>query len=410
MTNEVESQSHAGHMIPEIPDPNTLEVATYGSEYARIKSMLYVLDMMEEVLRHEYNMSVARIHGERYERIRHLLRTRPFVISQHSPHVESFQEIEDIRAVKELVSNNMALRWVRKTRMEVETYGVISGTQEYGRSLLDSGLSNELYRRAIRERASRGFTGDYESVRRIRDGRDPLDEESVEARNVREMNEAIILSNEYARSLRDYPEDGVPMSGIPEGVVTERDWLDLREEELRGDETPYVAVTDHDPMADDRTDVPDTLLLSLIPGWEDVPGDGQSGDLADPDNPDDCPDNPDVEVRRIAPFGTDPLTASGLVPYPMVQRVMDEDEHAMLLPSDPELREVMLRRMRGEEVLRIGPWTSTPDDAHRIVMRDMYGIDVTRRYGDTGAWFDGDCRRYECDDGTDILIFGPLEV
>jgi len=42
--SEVGDSTHRYVVLPEIPDPNTLDIATYGTHYLRITSALYVVD------------------------------------------------------------------------------------------------------------------------------------------------------------------------------------------------------------------------------------------------------------------------------------------------------------------------------------------------------------------------------
>lgn len=389
-------------IMQEIPDPNSLEVATYGSEYQRVKAVIYILDMMEEMAVRDYDMAVAAIHGERYRQVRYILTHRPFVLKQDRPHVESYEEIQIIRTAKDLIRKRMAVDWIRTRRAEVDAYGTINGTQEYGELLQGMGISPDLYRRAMRQKASAGITNDYASIRKVRSGAGPFDMESDEERRIREMNEAILLANEYDRSLREYPEDGPTTSKLPDGRDDERGWLDIMEDEIAEQEQGEETVEEPD------VSLIDPSLLKIVPEYtvtepvQEVP--------EEPDVPAEPSEIPE-ERAGILPGGSGAAEVAGLAPYP-VRDASDEDDGTILRlpPEDSDEYAILKKRCLGIEIERIPPACSSAEDAIDAVLRAVDGIDPEKGTGTPNEedlpWYEREGQGYEDDDGGVIFIGG----
>lgn len=393
-------------IMQEIPDPNSLEVATYGSEYQRVKAMIYILDMMEEMAVRDYDMAVAAIHGDRYKAVRYILTHRPFVLKQERPHVESYEEIQTIRVAKDLMRKRMAVDWIRTRRAEVDAYGTITGTQEYGQLLQGMGISPDLYRRAMRQKASAGITNDYASIRKLRTGADPFDMETDEERRIREMNEAILLANEYDRSLREYPEDGPTTNKLPDGRDDERGWLDIMEDEISEQEQEQEQGCEEDgEIKEPDVSLIDPALLSIIPEYTvtEPPAFVSEG----PAEPMELPE----EWAGILPGGSGAAEVAGLAPYP-VRDASEEDDGTVLRlpPEDSEEYEMLKKRHMGVEIERIGTAGSTVDDAIDAVRKAVDGIDPEKGIGipveDEVPWYEKEGHGYEDDDGAVIFIAG----
>ncbi len=397
-------EGSASSIMQEIPDSNSLEVATYGSEYERVKAMIYILDMMEEMAVRDYDMAVAAIHGERYQQVRYILTHRPFVLKQDRPHVTSYEEIQTIRIAKDLIRKRMAVDWIRTRRAEVDAYGTINGTQEYGELMQTMGISPDLYRRAMRQKASAGITNDYASVRKVRSGAGPFDMETDEDRRIREMNEAILLANEYDRSLREYPEDGPSTAKLPDGRDDERSWLDIMEDEIAEQEQE----DEGDEPVEPDVSLIDPALLAIIPEYT-VTEPEPNPDGPIPDSPVIQSELPD-EWAGILPGGSDAREAAALAPLPIRDASSEDDTVLRLPPEDSDEYEVLKKRHMGIEIERIGPACSTADDAIDAVRRAVDGFDPEKGIGvpteDDVPWYEKEGHGYEDDDGTVVFIGG----
>lgn len=393
-------------IMQEIPDPNSLEVATYGSEYQRVKAMIYILDMMEEMAVRDYDMAVAAIHGDRYKAVRYILTHRPFVLKQDRPHVESYEEIQTIRIAKDLMRKRMAVDWIRTRRAEVDAYGTITGTQEYGQLLQGMGISPDLYRRAMRQKASAGITNDYASIRKIRTGADPFDMESDEERRIREMNEAILLANEYDRSLREYPEDGPTTNKLPDGRNDERGWLDIMEDEIAEQEQEQES-DDEGEVEEPDVSLIDPALLLIVPEYTVTEPPVHEPEPEIPAEPTELPE----EWAGILPGGSGAAEVAALAPFPVRDATGDDDGTVLRLPpEDSEEYEVLKKRHMGVEIERIAPACSTADDAIDAVRKAVDGIDTEKGIEmpveDEIPWYEKEGHGYEDDDGTVIFIGG----
>ena len=404
-------EGSGSNIMQEIPDPNSLEVATYGSEYQRVKAMIYILDMMEEMAVRDYDMAVAAIHGDRYKAVRYILTHRPFVLKQDRPHVESYEEIQTIRVAKDLMRKRMAVDWIRTRRAEVDAYGTITGTQEYGQLLQGMGISPDLYRRAMRQKASAGITNDYASIRKVRTGADPFDMESDEERRIREMNEAILLANEYDRSLREYPEDGPTVNKLPDGRDDERGWLDIMEDEISEQEQEQKqGQGQDDDEGDGEVEKPDVslidpALLLIVPEYTVTEPPAPESEI--PAEPAELPE----EWAGILPGGSGAAEVAGLAPYPVRDASEGDDGTVLRLPpEDSEEYEMLKKRHMGVEIERIGTAGSTVDDAIDAVRKAVDGVDPEKGIGmpveDEVPWYDKEGHGYEDDDGTVIFIGG----
>lgn len=193
-------------VIPEQPDLNTLELATYGTEYLDVKSVLYLIDMMREIAERDYDATVAGCHGAQYELVRRMLQTRPYIVTQEKPHVENYEELMAVRKAKQIYRAASAVRTLEKWRVEVEAYGSLHGAYEYGQAMTESGVSADIMRRTFKKRASQGKVNSYASIRDQREGmlNAGLSEED---RALARMAEMILMAGEYERMEREYPED-----------------------------------------------------------------------------------------------------------------------------------------------------------------------------------------------------------
>ena len=193
-------------VIPEQPDTNTVELATYGDTYLDVKSALYVLDMMLEIAIRDYERQIASCYGDQYKRIRRLLSRRPHVVSQDKPSVENYQELQDVRKAKSIYRAASTVHTIERWKTEVKAFGAMHGAYEYGQAMMDSGVSADLMRRVFKERASKGMTNSYASIRDMREGH-LMDGLTDEERSLSRMAEMITAANEYERMMSEYPED-----------------------------------------------------------------------------------------------------------------------------------------------------------------------------------------------------------
>lgn len=206
LANPQQAGSILSGVIPEQPDTNTMELATYGDTYLDVKSALYVIDMMLEIARREYDRQIASCHGDQYRRVRHLLVSRPYMVSQTRPRVEDYQQLQDSKKVREIYRAASTVATLEKWKQEVKAYGSMHGAYEYGHAMMESGVSADLMRRVFKERASKGMTNSYASIRDMREGH-LMDGLSEEERSLARMAEMILTANEYERMMEEYPED-----------------------------------------------------------------------------------------------------------------------------------------------------------------------------------------------------------
>ena len=123
LANPQQAGSILSGVIPEQPDTNTMELATYGDTYLDVKSALYVIDMMLEIARREYDRQRASCHGDQYRRVRHLLVSRPYMVSQTRPRVEDYQQLQDSKKVREIYRAASTVATLEKWKQEVKAYG-----------------------------------------------------------------------------------------------------------------------------------------------------------------------------------------------------------------------------------------------------------------------------------------------
>ena len=322
-----------GRVIPAQPDLNTTELATYGSTYLDVKSALFALDMLIDMAEERYAMAIASTFGSNYERVREVMLRKPFVISAERPRTECYEDFETFKQVKRIYRAASTVETLKGWRIEVEAYGAMVGTQEYGQRVLDNGLDPEIVRRVIRKRASKGLVNSYESIQNLRHGR-LMDTRTEEEKRMARVAEMALLANEI--------------------IASEQEEMDPEEYEAllnRMAKTSDAPTQEQQQVEDEVEDGPDPFDSSVVDvlgphvletGVEESEpdvGEGPEGTAVE--------GGPDVPIHRpdgmIGPDSTTPAEAVDVLPF-------DGDKDA-----------------GSEPVERIGPASTGPADAAEIV-------------------------------------------
>lgn len=412
LANPQQAGSILSGVIPEQPDTNTVELATYGDTYLDVKSALYVLDMMLEIAIRDYERQIASCYGDQYKRIRRLLSRRPHVVSQDKPSVENYQELQDVRKAKSIYRAASTVHTIERWKTEVKAFGAMHGAYEYGQAMMDSGVSADLMRRVFKERASKGMTNSYASIRDMREGH-LMDGLTDEERSLSRMAEMITAANEYERMMSEYPEDD-----SAERIEAEyREQLEKevrrmnRVEEPEGDDgedaspmdpSVLLVVPDHvglDFMIDDGEDDDGEEVRDFGDDDDDMSGD-EGTDV------DDGPTQTVAEEERgsIGPVASDADEALRAVP---------PAERLRIGPGTPDEQRFFLDSKYGR-IERIGPKASTAFDAMDAVDKVLVPFMPPSHPEAFARWFGrtyrGELNRFshfdvdEDDDGDIILI------
>ena len=413
LANPQQAGSILSGVIPEQPDTNTVELATYGDTYLDVKSALYVLDMMLEIAIRDYERQIASCYGDQYKRIRRLLSRRPHVVSQDKPSVENYQELQDVRKAKSIYRAASTVHTIERWKTEVKAFGAMHGAYEYGQAMMDSGVSADLMRRVFKERASKGMTNSYASIRDMREGH-LMDGLTDEERSLSRMAEMITAANEYERMMSEYPEDD-------SAERIEAEYREQLEKEVRrmnrveepegdggeGDASPMdpsvlLVVPDHvglDFMIDDGDDDDGEEVRDFGDDDDDMSGD-EGTDV------DDGPTQTVAEEERgsIGPVASDADEALRAVP---------PAERLRIGPGTPDEQRFFLDSKYGR-IERIGPKASTAFDAMDVVDKVLVPFMPPSHPEAFARWFGrtyrGELNRFshfdvdEDDDGDIILI------
>lgn len=379
-------------VIAEQPDPNTIEVATYGSKYKQTKSALYLLDMMIAEAQKRYVSAVASCYGDEAQAVLDIYRTRPFVLSQNRPKSRNFEDMMNLQTAHSIYRRASTLKTLKQMRAEVELHGALCGLQEYGDRMMTEGIDPDLVRMVIRERASSGMMNNYESVQRTLDG--SLTGDTERAKRMAEMSRMILETNEHIRMVNEYPE------ATEEEWNEQNSWIDRRAEDPGNESVPETQA-DEPPGRHTRVDrsvlASPWMHVSQMDESEimETDADGTDIDGSDSGRPDDAEmiqpasstvkdavdavsHSEDSEMVRIGPGGSSP------------------EEAVRIVPTMPER-------------LRIGPGGSTLKDTMDL----MDAIELERPLCDNGSyaqWFRSlDKKRYKGktylqDDGGIVLI------
>ena len=393
----VEAGTIRNRVIPTQPDLNTTELATYGSTYLDVKSALYALDMLIDMAEERYAMAIASTFGANYERIREVMVRNPYVISAERPRTQCYEDFETFKRVKRIYRAASTVETLKRWRIEVEAYGAMVGTQEYGRKALENGLDPETIRRVIRKRASKGLVNSYESIQNLRMGRlkDTRTEEEKRLARIAEMAlmaNDIIASEQEEMDPEEYealvnrlmkPSDTAPQEqqdgdtgdGRPEpydsSVVDilgphvldtgiEESEPDTGEGEVPEDDGPKIPVHGSDGMIGPDSTGPGEAV-DILPF-----GDGE--------------DQTTEQIARIPPASTGPEDAAGIVP-----------EH--------------------QQVERIGPDGTSPEEA-MDVLESIFSPRLPEETPEWAAWYRTNFRErmhmdvdvYGEDDGGVVII------
>ena len=412
LANPQQAGSILSGVIPEQPDTNTVELATYGDTYLDVKSALYVLDMMLEIAIRDYERQIASCYGDQYKRIRRLLSRRPHVVSQDKPSVENYQELQDVRKAKSIYRAASTVHTIERWKTEVKAFGAMHGAYEYGQAMMDSGVSADLMRRVFKERASKGMTNSYASIRDMREGH-LMDGLTDEERSLSRMAEMITAANEYERMMSEYPEDD-------SAERIEAEYREQLEKEVRrmnrveepegddgeGDASPMdpsvlLVVPDHvglDFMIDDGEDDDGEEVRDFGDDDDDISGDVDT-------DVDDGPTQTVGEERgSIGPVASDADEALRAVP---------PAERLRIGPGTPDEQRFFLDSKYGR-IERIGPKASTAFDAMDAVDKVLVPFMPPSHPEAFARWFGrtyrGELNRFshfdvdEDDDGDIILI------
>ena len=354
-----------------------------------VKAALYIIDQMIEEADDRYTRMLASMYGTRYEETREILTRKPMLISRDRPAVQSYEEMQAVKVAKEMYRKASTLRDLSQLRKEVEAYGTMVGTQEYGERMLDNGLSADVSRTVFKKRAAKGLTNSYESIRAMREGRlgDDRDEQQL---RMERMARLILMANEYDEAERGYPDEPdvgryrrangapAPVRKVREDIVGTED----------SDESPDMSV--------------DPSVLELIDGYSD----GFKEDDEDEDVPEDVPETDEIEVpetdepMRIPPADSSMGEALGSVPRESeVERIapvassMDEalasvprtaPEREMIGPISESDR-IRMDALRGHRVERLPPVSSSIEDILEVMDR-VDALDRSKAEDDYIQW------------------------
>ena len=425
MTVNLDNPQQAGSIlsgvIPEQPDINTFELATYGDTYLDVKSALYVLDMMIETAQRNYERQIASCHGDEYRRIRQLIVHKPYIMSQEKPHVDDYQDLQDIRKAKAIYRAASTVHTLETWKNEVKAYGSMNGAFEYGKAMMESGVSADLMRRVFKERAAKGQTNTYASIRDMREGH-LMDGLTDEERSLARMAEMILAANEYERMEDEYPEDD-SMERL------EGDYRRQVEREVRrmmGESEPVTEdeVTEDIPALDPSVlrVVPEHVGINFFTEYDESDsddcvreferndGDDEETSGSEPDI-DEVPDTQTSEVPRESIGPVSSTTGEAL-------KVVPPAEKLRIGPGTPDEQRFFLDSKYGR-IERIGPKASSAYDAMDIVDRALVSFMPPSHPDEFARWFGrtyrGELNAFthidvdEDDDGDIILIAKPKE-
>ena len=395
-------------VIPEQPDTNTIELATYGDTYLDVKSALYVIDMMLEIAKRDYERLIASCHGEEYVRIRQIILRSPGKMGQDRPHVEDYQELQDVRKAKKIYRAASTVCTLERWKVEVKAYGSMYGAYEYGKSMMETGISADLMRRVFKERASKGMTNSYASIRDMREGH-LMDGMTEEERSLARMAEMILAADEYDRMEREYPEDD-------SAERVEREWM-----ESRRPRPPEIE--DHEEEEDSPLDpsvlfaVPDNVGLDFI--TEDDDDDDDEDDMSGDDLPDDSDDGSDDDMSGSETDDKDPEVGPHIGIGPVASGPEDAlhavppEEKLRIGPGTEEEMRYHLDSKHGR-IERLGPVSSSAFEAMDAVDRALVSFMPPAHPEEFAKWYDrkylhelrrrADVEMDQDDDGGIVLI------
>lgn len=379
-------------IIAEQPDPNTVEVATYGSKYKQTKSALYLIDMMIAEAQKRYVSAVASCYGDEAQAVLDIYRTRPFVLSQNRPKSRNFEDMMNLQTAHSIYRRASALKTLKQMRAEVELHGALCGLQEYGDRMMTEGIDPDLIRMVIRDRASTGMLNNYESVQKTLNS--SLTGDAERSKRMSEMSKMILETNEHIRMVNEYPE------ATEEEWNEQNSWINGQAEDS---ENKSILETQTDEPSGRHTRVDSSVLASP---WMHVSQmdesevmeaneDGTGIEGSDSGRPEDA--------ELIQPASSSVKDAVNAIAHP------EESETARIGPggSTPEMAMRMIPTM--PERLRIGPGGSTLKDTMDL----MDAIALERPLCDNGSyaqWFRSLDRKqykgktYLQDDGGIVLI------
>lgn len=360
------------HVITEQPDLNTTEITSYGSAYMDVKAALYLLDQMIEEADERYTRALASMYGQRYEETREILTRKSMFLASPKPKVQSYEEMQAVKVAKEIYRKASTLRDLKQLRKEVEAYGTMVGTQEYGERMLENGLSNDVSRTVFKKRAAKGLTNNYESIKAMREGRlnDGLDEQQ---RRMERMARLILMANEFDDAERGYPEEPDVgrlrrASGAPATVSV-------------ANPEPIRAVADDD--YEEPEEGIDMDILDLIDTYSD--GFEEEDEEEPEETPADVSEEPEPEEPlRIAPAASSMEEVLGSIPKetpkeyiaPVASSMEDvlksiprtEPEREMIGPIS-EADRARIDALRGQRVERLPPVSSSIEDIMAVMDR-----------------------------------------
>lgn len=391
MASEMPETPHY-HVIAEQPDPNTIEVATYGSKYKQTKSALYLIDMMIAEAQKRYVSAVASCYGDEAKAVMDIYRTRPFILSQNRPKSRNYEDMMNLRTAHSIYRRASTLKTLKQMRAEVELHGALCGLQEYGDRMMSEGIDPDLVRMVIRDRASSGMLNNYESVQRTLNS--SLVGDAERSKRVSEMSRMILETNEHIRMVNEYPE------ATEEEWNEQNSWINGQAEDSRCEFTPETQ-TDEPPGKHTRVD--GSVLVSP---WIHVSQMDESkvmGTDRDSTNIEGSDSGESGDIELIQPASSSVKDAVNAIAHP------EESETARIGPggSSPEMAVRMVPTM--PERMMIGPGGSTLKDTMDL----MDAIALERPLCDNGnyaQWFRNlDRKRYKGktylqDDGGIVLI------
>lgn len=373
---QIDAGNVRNRVIPTQPDLNTTELATYGSTYLEVKSALYALDMLIDMAEDRYAMAIASTYGSNYEEIRNILIRKSSVISAERPQTECYEDFETFKRVKKIYRAASTVDTLKKWRIEVEAYGALVGTQEYGEKILENGLDPDIIRRVIRKRASKGLVNSYESIENLRHGR-LKDTRTEEEKRLARVAEMALMANEI--------------------LASEQEEMDPEEYEALLNR--FVKTSGTPPEEQQQTGTPDDAKKSepFDPSVVDVLGphvletgvEESEPDVEEGSDETTTDEEPDIVIHHpegmIGPDSTTPAEAVDVLPFDGSSESESEPvERIGPVSTGPaDAAEIIPERPHFE---RIGPDGTSPEEA-MDVLESIFSPKLPEETDEWAAWY-----------------------
>lgn len=234
MTAPMNFEEYVPTVIRDRPDPNSSEAILYGSKYLVHKSADWWYDMLLNELDRQIEQKKLKVRDKEFAAF--VLTSRPGMIFANSPPVSNFDQLKDLRALRDCVKTASARKLVERDRAEMEMYCRMHGTDEFIRRKMQDGITEGEWKAAT---ASRNPPIDFDAVRAIYDDdaeasvpiAEQLDEDLARYREEQQAFERemqryrdAVENGEEFRPEEVFDEDGNPIgahgirSKVPDGM------------------------------------------------------------------------------------------------------------------------------------------------------------------------------------------------